>query len=144
VTPADPGRHLLDQIDAREQALAGEAEQAQARIDELAARLREVRQEVSDLQVTRKTLLSLAASDDAPVAGPATPAPELPGHPAYQQILDAFAELRRPLRARDICTALDLPIVARNVESIRSKLKKLVTRGILAEPEPGLFTQPRP
>jgi hypothetical protein len=144
VTPADPGRHLLDRIDAREQALAGEAEQAQARIDELDARLREVRQEISDLQVTRKTLLSLAASDDAPAAGPATAAPELPGHPAYQQILDAFAELRRPLRARDLCTALDLPIAARNVESIRSKLKKLVTRGILAEPEPGLFTQPRP
>jgi hypothetical protein len=144
VTPADPGRHLLDRIDAREQALAGEAEQAQARIDELGARLREVRQEISDLQVTRKTLLSLAAGDDAPVAGPATPAPELPGHPAYQQILDAFAELRRPLRARDLCTALDLPIAAKNVESIRSKLKKLVSRGILTEPEPGLFTQPRP
>jgi hypothetical protein len=144
VTPADPGRHLLDRIDAREQALAGEAEQAQARIDEAAARLREVQQEISDLQVTRKTLLSLAADDGKPAAEPATPAPELPGHPAYQQILDAFAELRRPLRARDLCTALDLPIVARNVESIRSKLKKLVTRGILAEPEPGLFTQPRP
>jgi hypothetical protein len=144
VTPADPGRHLLDRIDAREQALAGEAEQAQARIDEAAARLREVQQEISDLQVTRKTLLSLAADDGKPAAEPATPAPELPGHPAYQQILDAFAELRRPLRARDLCTALDLPIAAKNVESIRSKLKKLVTRGILAEPEPGLFTQPRP
>lgn len=140
MTAADPGRHLLDRIDAREQALADEAEQAQARIDELAARLREVRQEVSDLQVTRKTLLSLAAQPEPPAAL----APALPGHPAYQQILDAFAELRRPLRARDLCTALDLPIAARNVESIRSKLKKLVTRGILTEPEPGLFTQPRP
>jgi hypothetical protein len=142
VTPADPGRHLLDRIDAREQALAGEADRAQAAMDEAAARLREVRQEISDLQVTRKTLLSLAARDDEPA--PATPAPELPGHPACQQILDAFAELRRPLRARDLCTALDLPIAARNVESIRSKLKKLVSRGILTEPEPGLFTQPRP
>ena len=144
MTPPDPGRHLLDRIDAREQALAGEAEQAQARIDEAAARLREVRQEISDLQVTRKTLLSLAADDGKPAAEPATPAPALPGHPAYQQILDAFAELRRPLRARDLCTALDLPIAAKNVESIRSKLKKLVSRGILTEPEPGLFTQPRP
>jgi hypothetical protein len=141
---ADPGRHLLDRIDAREQALAGEAEQAQGRIDELAARLREVQQEISDLQVTRKTLLSLAARGDEPAAEPAAPAPALPGHPAYQQILDAFAELRRPLRARDLCIALDLPIAAKNVESIRSKLKKLVSRGILSEPEPGLFTQPRP
>ena len=144
MTTADPGRHLLDRIDARKQALAGEAEEAQARIDDLAGRLREVHQEISDLQVTRKTLLALAARDDEPAPGPATPAPELPGHPAYQQIMDAFAEFRRPLRARDLCTALDLPIAARNIEGIRSKLKKLVSRGILDEPEPGLFTQPRP
>ena len=144
MTAPDPGRHLLDRIDAREQALAREAGEAQAAIDELAARLREVPQEISDLQVTRKTLLSLAARDDEPAAEPAAPAPALPGHPADPQILDAFAELRRPLRARDLCIALDLPIAAKNVESTRSKLKKLVSRGILNEPEPGLFTQPRP
>lgn len=143
MTPADPGRHLLDRIDAREQALARGADEAQAAIDEAAARLREVRQEISDLQVTRKTILSLAARGDEP-AEPAAPAPVLPEHPAYQQIMDAFAGQRRPLRARDLCTALDLPIAARNIEGIRSKLKKLVSRGILAEPEPGLFTQPRP
>jgi hypothetical protein len=144
VTAADPGRHLLDRVDAREQALARQAEQAQAAIDEAAARLRELQQEISDLQVTRKTLLSLAGQDDEPAPEPAAPAPPLPEHPAYQQILDAFAELRRPLRARDLCTALDLPIAARNTEGIRSKLKRLVSRGILIETEPGLFTQPSP
>jgi hypothetical protein len=36
----DPGRHLLDKIDAREQALAREASDAQAQIGELTARLR--------------------------------------------------------------------------------------------------------
>jgi multidrug resistance efflux pump len=140
VTAADPGRYLLDRIDAREQALAREAEQAQAAIDEAAARLRELQQEISDLQVTRKTLLSLAGQDEEPAA----PAPALPEHPAYQQILGTFADLQRPLRARDLCTALDLPIAARNVEGIRSKLKRLVSRGILVETEPGLFTQPSP
>ena len=144
MTAPDPGRHLLDRIDAREQALTCEAEQAQAAMDELAARLREVQQEISDLQVTRKTLLSLAARHDEPAAEPATPAPELPGHPAYQQILGTFAGLQRPLRARDLCTALDLPIAAKNVEGIRSKLKRLVSRGILVETEPGLFAQLRP
>jgi hypothetical protein len=68
----------------------------------------------------------------------------LPEHPAYQQILGTFAGLQRPLRARDLCTALDLPIAAKNTEGIRSKLKRLVSRGILVETEPGLFTQPRP
>jgi hypothetical protein len=141
----DPGRALLDKIDACEQALAREAGEAQAQIDELTARLRELSEAISDLQVTRKTLVSLAAHDDGqPAAEPADPAHALPDHPAYQQILDAFADLRRPLRARDLCQALDLPIVAKNTENIRSKLKRLASRGILTETEPGLFAQPRP
>jgi hypothetical protein len=145
VTTADPGRHLLDRIDAREQALAREASDVQARIDGLTARLREVSEAISDLQVTRKTLLSLASQDDTQPAGvPAEPAPALPEHPACQQILTAFTDLGRPLRARDLCVALDLPIASKNTENIRSKLKRLVSRGILIETEPGLFAQPRP
>jgi hypothetical protein len=145
VTTADPGRHLLDRIDAREQALAREASDVQARIDGLTARLREVSEAISDLQVTRKTLLSLATQDDArPADAPAGSAPVLPEHPAYQQILTAFADLGRPLRARDLCVALDLPVASKNTENIRSKLKRLVSRGILIETEPGLFAQPRP
>jgi hypothetical protein len=135
---------LLDRIDAREQALAREAEQAQARIEELTVRVRELTEAISDLQVTRKTLLSLAGQDDEPAAEPAGAPPALPDHPACQQILDAFADLGRPLRARDLCQALDLPIAAKNTENIRSKLKRLVSHGILVETEPGLFAQPRP
>jgi hypothetical protein len=142
-TDPDPGQFLLDKIDAREQALAREAADVQARIDELTARLRDLEQAAGDLQVTRKTLIALASENDAqPSAEPAEPA--LPEHPAYQQILAAFAELQRPLRARDLCLALDLPILPKNTEGIRSKLKRLVSRGILTETEPGLFTQPRP
>ena len=145
MTATDPGRHLLDKIDAREQALAREAGEAQAQIDELTARLRELNEAISDLQVTRKTLIALAGHDeDQPAAEPAGPSPVLPDHPAYQQILDAFADLRRPLRARDLCVALDLPVVSKNTENIRSKLKRLVSRGVLVETEPGLFAQPRP
>jgi hypothetical protein len=52
-----------------------EAGDVQARIDEFTARLREVSEAISDLQVTRKTLLSLAAPDDAqPATEPADPA----------------------------------------------------------------------
>ncbi|MFJ8794363.1 hypothetical protein [Streptomyces sp. NPDC102462] len=67
----------------------------------------------------------------------------MPEHPAYQQILAALADADGPMRARDICEVLDLPILPKNTEGIRSKLKRLVTRGTLTEPEP-LFTQPRP
>jgi len=34
--------------------------------------------------------------------------------------------------------------VPKNTENIRSKLKRLASGGILAETEPGLFTEPRP
>lgn len=141
MTGADPNRVLLDKIDAREQALAREAEQTRARIAELTARLGELDEAIDHLRITRKTLHSLADENDAE---PATPPPALFGHPAYQQILTVFADLDRPLRARDLCQALDLPIMSKNTENIRSKLKRLVSRGILIETEPGLFTQPRP
>jgi hypothetical protein len=141
VTGQDPGRLLLDKIDAREQALARQAEQARAQMEDLAARLRELDEAIDHLRITRKTLLSLAGE---PAAEPAGPPPVLPGHPAYQQILAAFAEAGRPMRARDLCQALDLPIAPKNTENIRSKLKRLASRGILVETEPGLFTQPRP
>jgi hypothetical protein len=145
MTAGDPGRFLLDTIDAREQALAREAGQAQAQIEELTARLRELTEAISDLQITRKTLISLAGHDDSQgAAEPAGQSPVLPDHPAYQQILTAFADLRRPLRARDLCVALDLPIAAKNTENIRSKLKRLASKGILVETEPGLFAQPHP
>jgi hypothetical protein len=141
VTGQEPGRLLLDKIDAREQALARQAEQARAQMDDLAARLRELDEAIDHLRITRKTLLSLAGE---PAAEPAGPPPVLPGHPAYQQILAVFADAGRPMRARDLCQALDLPIVPKNTENIRSKLKRLVSRGILVETEPGLFIQPRP
>jgi prefoldin subunit 5 len=69
MTAADPGRHLLDKIDAREQALTREAGQTQAMIDELTAGLREVSEAISDLQITRKTLISLAGQPGRRRAG---------------------------------------------------------------------------
>ena len=141
MTGPDPGSLLLDKIDAREQALAREAEQARTMMDNLAARVRELDEAIDHLRITRKTLLSLAGE---PGIEPAEPPAVLPGHPLYQQLLAIFAEAGQPMRARDLCQALDLPIVPKNTENVRSKLKRLAGRGILIETEPGLFTQPRP
>ncbi|WP_329375607.1 hypothetical protein [Streptomyces sp. NBC_01483] len=129
---------ILEHIETREHELADQAGQFRARIEELTRQLGELDAESENLRITRKTLLTL------PLPPPATEPdrPDTPDHPAYQQILTALANTGRPMRARDLCQALDLPILPKNTEGIRSKLKRLASRGILIEPEPGLFARP--
>ncbi|GAA3800027.1 hypothetical protein GCM10022403_037790 [Streptomyces coacervatus] len=67
-----------------------------------------------------------------------------PEPPDYPRILTAFNHTTGPLRAKDVCEALGHELLPKNVEGTRAKLKRLVSRGILTEPEPGLFTMPRP
>ena len=67
-----------------------------------------------------------------------------PGSPAYAQILAVFGP-STSIRAKDICLALGLEPIPKNTEGLRAKLKRLVARGVLHEPSPGLFalaTQP--
>lgn len=135
----DPGTWLLDRIDAREHSLTCQIEQTQAEIDTLTARLGELSEQVEHLRISRKTLLSLVEEDPAP----AEPPPTVPDHPAYQQILTVFGEADGSLRARDLALAMDLPLSQNNIQNLRAKLKRLASRGILVETEPGLFTQPR-
>jgi hypothetical protein len=44
---------------------------------------------------------------------------------------------------RYLCEQFGVPIAAKNIEGLRSKLKRLVERGWLIETQPGKFT-PRP
>ncbi|MGW3636166.1 hypothetical protein ACWD7F_39885 [Streptomyces sp. NPDC005122] len=129
---------ILEHIETRERELTNQAGQLRDRIEALTRQLGEIDTESENLHITRKTLLTL------PLPSPATEpeSPDIPDHPAYQQILTALADTGRPMRARDLCQALDLPIHPKNTEGIRSKLKRLVSRGVLAEPEPVLFARP--
>ncbi|QKW23119.1 hypothetical protein HUT16_32115 [Kitasatospora sp. NA04385] len=131
---------LVERIDARERELVGGAERIRAQMDELTARLRELDEGVESLAVTRKTLLALPPAAPEPAEEP----PVLPARPAYQQIIDVFADAAGPMRARDLRQALDLPLKPKTIERTRHKLKRLVGLGALAETEPGLFTRRRP
>ncbi|MGW7540364.1 hypothetical protein ACWGKQ_04470 [Streptomyces sp. NPDC054770] len=91
------------------------------------------------VRITRTTLLGLP--DRQP---PAPLAPQLPDHPAYQQIMAMFAAADAPLRARQVCEARDLEIAPNNINNTRLKHKRLTERKILIETEQGLFTHPRP
>ncbi|MFI6273753.1 hypothetical protein [Streptomyces sp. NPDC050988] len=46
------------------------------------------------------------------------------------------------LAHKDVCQALGTGTEPRHVEGVRAELKRLVSRGILAESEPGLFVLP--
>ncbi len=130
---------LLARLEERQAQIAAQAQAARDRIAEFNALLAELDRAAEHITITRKTLLELT---DEPAPPP--PGPVLPDHPAYQQIMAVFAQADGPLRAREVCEAMDLPIQPKYTEGIRDKLKRLADRGILAETEPGLFTQPRP
>lgn len=109
---------ILEHIETRERELVGRGRQLRDRIEELTRQLGEINAESENLRITRKTLLTL------PLPSPAAE-PDRPGIP------------------HDLCQALDLPILPKNTEGIRSQLKRLVSRSILVQLESGLFARPR-
>ncbi|MFD7711051.1 hypothetical protein ACFV6E_32775 [Streptomyces sp. NPDC059785] len=62
----------------------------------------------------------------------------------YQRILTALADRHRlrqgPLTCQELAVTFGLDAVPARVEALRSKAKRLVARGWLAEPQPGRFT----
>jgi hypothetical protein len=130
---------VLARLEEREREITAQAEATREQIAQLTALLDELGRAAEEIRITRKTLLEL--SDPQP---PAPPAPKLPDHPAYQQIMAVFATAGAPLRARQLCEAMDLEIAPNNINNTRLKLKRLTERGILVETEQGLYTQPRP
>ncbi|MEV0622322.1 hypothetical protein AB0I81_54025 [Nonomuraea sp. NPDC050404] len=118
--------------DPRPAADAGLGSPAQAEIDELTACLRDLDQDIEHLKITRKPR-SLTRHPRRN---------RLPCFPAYQQILITLADTGQSMRVRDLCMALDRPLVRKNAENTRAKLKRLNSLGIPTETEPGLFAQP--
>jgi hypothetical protein len=62
----------------------------------------------------------------------------------YQRILQALSDRHRlhqgPLTSQEMAAAFGLDAVPTKVEALRSKAKRLVARGWLAERQPGRFT----
>ncbi|MFD4262253.1 hypothetical protein ACFWR9_32660 [Streptomyces sp. NPDC058534] len=130
---------VLARLEEREREITAQAETTREQITRLTAQLDELGRAAEEVRITRKTLLGLP--DPQP---PSPPAPRLPDHLAYQQIMAVFTAADHPLRARHVCEAMDVAVAPNNINNVRLKLKRLTGRGILAETEPCLFTQPRP
>lgn len=131
-------REFLERLAERENAAQAEADRLREQITESSQRLSAIEQVLSRLRVTRETILEMAGDL-------AEPAPETAGlSPAYRQILAIVEQAPDGLRVKDICRTLNTGLEPKYTESLRAKLKRMVSRGILIEPEPGLFTLPRP
>ncbi|MET8298992.1 hypothetical protein ABZW02_33855 [Streptomyces sp. NPDC005180] len=125
---------LLDALGIQEDANRVLADDLRTQLEELQARLREAETRLEHLAITRKTVTGLA--DRLPAA-----LPDLPEHPDYPRILAVFNDATGPLRARDVCDALDHELLPKNIEGTRAKLKRLVKLGILTEADTGSFTR---
>jgi hypothetical protein len=130
---------ILELIAEREAAASAAAGRLREQITALTDQLTTAETELAELAVTRKTLIALTGHTD-----PTAPVDTTIASPAYQQILAAFGTATAPMRAKDVCQALGLGVTAKDTEGLRAKLKRLVNRQILTEPEPGLFTLASP
>jgi hypothetical protein len=143
---------LLERLAEREAVVRGRVERLRAEIAALSAELADEEKVLSRLTVTRETVLDLLAGDEQAgderdvVAGRGVAAPpavavddRVPGSGVDERVVDVFAAAGRGLRAREVCRLLDVGAEDRQVEGMRSRLKRLVRRGVLAEPEPGMF-----
>jgi hypothetical protein len=133
-------------------------------IAELTGLLAAEQERLSRLEITRETMAEIVAGTGGVAAPRAGVGPEggtglVGGSPvgvvtvpvwrpgmdagvlpvAYRDILEVLTDAGQPLRAKEIAAGLGLPLEAAKVEGLRSKLKRLVERGWLSEPESGVF-----
>ncbi|WP_371674229.1 hypothetical protein OG985_46225 [Streptomyces sp. NBC_00289] len=126
---------FLEQLQIREAAARDLADKLRSQIAELTTQLEAAERALQRLRITYETILEIA--------------PDLPGGleplpSAYRQILALFEDTEHGLHPKEVCLALNTGTEPRHVEGTRAKLERLVSRGILTEPEPGLFTLPQP
>lgn len=124
---------LFMMIAEREADARATVEELRAGIDKLTEQLTAAETELSRLTITRETATSLGYTEpdgdpDATVA-----------QPAYLNILAEFERADGLLRAGQLCQILDVGTEPKHREGMRARLKRLASRGILEETEPGLF-----
>jgi chromosome segregation ATPase len=159
---------LIDELQRREAAAREEAEGLRGQIAQLTERLAGVEERLSRLVITRETVdevLSEAGAEASSAVMPGGAVASRSGHlspigvlavppwragleafalpEAYRDLLEVLEDASRPLRAVQIAAAAGLGTDKAKVEGLRSKLKRLVERGWLAEEAgPGLFGLP--
>jgi hypothetical protein len=140
---------VLRLLDGREMACRAEADRLQAEAERIGALLAACRQELERLVTARDVVGELAVAYPGDIAAVAVMAVPVAGAAAAggdveaftRQVLAVLAERGRPVRCREVVAALgEDPSVARHVERVRHRLKKLCAAGQVAQTTPGMFT----
>jgi len=124
---------VLGPVGDREAAGRRAADQLRAQIATLTSGLSRIDAELADLATMRGALRALAAIE-VTVEGPAVISS------ACRQILAVLGGSAAGMRAEDVCVARDIEPLPKHVEGARAELKRLVSRNILTEDRPGIFT----
>jgi hypothetical protein len=128
------------------------------RRDELAEQAGHVRKQLADIEAELADLIAaervvgrILAEPDATDAAPGPVASGVVPRLGQGQLPGEYARLWRfvvsaagPVGCKDVCAELGLSEEPKHVEGVRSKLKRLVSRGWLAEPTSGKFTAAAP
>ncbi|MFG1703452.1 hypothetical protein ACFLIM_09675 [Nonomuraea sp. M3C6] len=131
-------REFLERLAEREAAAQAEAVRLREQITELSQQLSAAEDVLSRLHITRETILEMTGESSETASG------ILALSPVYRQILAIVEQAPGGLRVKDICRMLNPDVDHKHTESLPAKLKRMAARGILTEPEPGLFTLPQP
>jgi hypothetical protein len=145
-------------LDAHEVSVRARVEALREQAARVAAELGGAQLALEHVAITRATLALVAVggpargqgaqSDDVPGRGVSEPSlvpvwrgdlteAHLPA--GYRGPWRAVAGAPGPVRAQQLAAALGLEVTAAKVEAVRSKLKRLVARGWIAESAPGAF-----
>ena len=145
-------------LDAHEVAVRSRLQALREQAARVAAQLAETELALEHVAVTRATLAAVLAGHggtdpqtqgaDVTRGGGSGPArvpvrradlteDHLPGD--YRRVWQALVAAPGPVRAQQLASLLGLPVTAAKVEGLRSKLKRLVARGWITEPTPGVF-----
>jgi len=148
---------LMEALEARRAEVLGQTERLREQIAVLSEELSRAEERLARLQIARETVEEVLAAPSSPVPDADAAGGDAGGgvavalvkaeaeldvtvmSPEYQGIIALFATSGAAMRCKEVCQHLGLGTEPRHVEGMRSKLKRLVERGILAELSSGLF-----
>jgi hypothetical protein len=153
---------LFERLEQEEAAERERLESLQAQVESLRAQVKGAEERLARLTITRETALALQPTNqtrlgdgggrgddqapDPPKTNGNSPAPTAtaekrrPLSGTNQQVVVLLAEAGRPMRAKEISLAVGDSDQHGRVEGMRTRLKRLVSGGWLAEQNPGQFS----